>query len=399
MPGTDARFYIELGYSYRSQGFLSGLGTIRTYGYPLFTWGYVFLGGIDVLRVALYGGIIQLALYAVSALWLASRFSGTTSIAILAGLLLNPIVVGLVADMLTEAPSLILTVLAIGLLVEVTHARSPLVWAAVGALVTNFSLMIRPANLILVIAWNIGILVTVRARELMGYAAVWSATGVIAWAPQVIHNLSVGSTVIPILDGQIKWGIVLAKYASIINSQGLAQPYLFINPWCSDLARELSPWLWYLKHPLHGALTAIGHIMGAFTFEHFTTYVYELTPSYLLAGTMWAVCALGALEGLAVLRRHYRLPEIVVVAALFVLSLGVLAFVVPENRFAAIPLAVLSVAAAGSLHKVRWPLLAIAFLAGLLGAMFAEKLARTGVPFPEAGIGYRCDLTNFPAQK
>jgi hypothetical protein len=76
-----------------------------------------------------------------------------------------------------------------------------------------------------------------------------------------------------------------------------------------------------------------------------------------------------------------------------VLGIGVLAFVVVENRFAAIPLAILSVLAAHFVltyeGKPRGAL-ALTLLAAALGAGFSDKERQAAFRFPESGLEYRC---------
>src|SRR5262249_54263143 len=73
--------------------------------------------------------------------------------------------------------------------------------------------------------------------------------------------------------------------------------------------------------------------------------------------------------------------------------IGVLAFVTVENRFAAIPLAILSVLAVHFLltrqGKPRWAL-ALALIAAMLGAGFSENQRRAAFEFPETGLQYEC---------
>src|SRR5262249_62270552 len=68
-----------------------------------------------------------------------------------------------VGDVLTEGPTLILVVLALVALINSAGAQRTavaLLWAVIGAVLTNFSLMIRPANVFLILAWNFGLLIS-----------------------------------------------------------------------------------------------------------------------------------------------------------------------------------------------------------------------------------------------
>jgi hypothetical protein len=151
-------------------------------------------------------------------------------------------------------------------------------------------------------------------------------------------------------------GALFLRYDSVIGHIGNAYGLFVANPWCvpgSGLAR-------YIEHPLSGLGTFVGHTVSAFTFNHLFTYIYDWNAVYspALAALMWIVVALGVLQGLRLALRRLTLPPPLLVitvaaSALFVLGIGALAFVAVENRFAALPLAVLSVLAAHFLLTYR----------------------------------------------
>jgi hypothetical protein len=426
-PGTDAWNYIEYGQIWRLHGFFSELGNIRTYGYPLFIYLISFLTGLDRPAIALVAGATQLVLYGALVCVFAnqiSRAGGTVlAAAIAAGLLLNPMLIILVSDVLTEGPSLILALSALLCLFNSARASTTgtaLAWAAVGGLASNFALMVRPTNLTLVIAWNVGLAVSLilprtpavhRGRVAASYVGTCLATAAAAWAPQFFYNLSRGHSGIfpviagPILEGQLKWGILFLRSASVIRSDGLPWPLFFPNPWCVDPGADYYfhlPWYtWYLTHPWNGPTTMAGHILSAFTFDYPFTYIYDQNAFYSLptAAVTWAIAALGVLHGARLLLqcRLAQPPEraatVTAVSTLFLLGMGVLGFITVENRFAAIPLAILSVLAVHFLltcqGKPRW-VLALALLAAMLGAGFSEKQRRAAFEFPEKGLPYEC---------
>jgi hypothetical protein len=108
---------------------------------------------------------------------------------------------------------------------------------------------------------------------------------------------------------------------------------------------------------------------------------------------MWAVVPLGALQGARLLGHKFRQPECVALAVMFVLSLGVMAFVVPENRFAAIPLGILSVLAFHfvlTYHRKARLAFGVAALVAVLGSLFANGAHKSAFVFPERGLQYRC---------
>ena len=109
--------------------------------------------------------------------------------------------VALVGDALTEAPTLILAVFTFLCLYGSARARtvSASAWVVAGALATNFALMVRPANTLLIIVWNVAraaSLLTarpfIRVHFVVGYVGVWTATAVVTWGPQIALNLSLG---------------------------------------------------------------------------------------------------------------------------------------------------------------------------------------------------------------
>jgi hypothetical protein len=159
---ADARAYILFGHSFPS---LEPLGTLRTYGYPLLTSVYSHIGGgLDPLTCALVGGAVQLMLYGAAVCWLAAQFEGRARLAIAAGLLLNPIILGLVGDALTEGPTLIIAVVLLVFLIKIDRFPDyAFGWSIPGALLSNFALMIRPTNIVLILAWNVAILFALRA--------------------------------------------------------------------------------------------------------------------------------------------------------------------------------------------------------------------------------------------
>jgi len=293
-------------------------------------------------------------------------------------------------------------------------------WAAVGGLASNFALMMRPTNLTLVVAWNVGLAASLivsrtpevhRARVAAGYAGTWLATAAAVWTPQFVYNLSHGHSGIfpviagPILEGQLKWGILFLRSGSVVRSDGLPWPLFFPNPWCVDPGADYYfhlPWYtWYLTHPWNGLATMTGHILSAFTFDYPFTYIYNQNAFYSMpaATVTWAIAALGVFHGARVLlwcrvaQPPQRSAVVTAVAVLFVLGIGVLACVTVENRFAAIPLAILSVLAVHLLltrqGQLRWAL-ALALIAAMLGAGFSENQRRAAFEFPRTGLQYEC---------
>jgi hypothetical protein len=280
VPNADALAYVSHGIFFRYGGLFRGLDNIRTYGYPLAIYFYTFIAGFDPRSIALVAGAAQLTLYGAAVLWLARLVaveSPAFARATLIGLLLNPILVGLVGDVLTEGPSLILAVLALVCLLQSVRARTVghlLIWAALGAAASNFALMIRPGNLVLILAWNGALLLSLflrkdvpRGHVALGYAVVWLATAAAAWTPQFLHTGAV-LPMFPLFDGMVKWGIIWIKFGTSVNSAGEGHALIYPNPWCIMPGRAYpQSWRWFAEYPGHAVATMAAHLFSAFSFE------------------------------------------------------------------------------------------------------------------------------------
>jgi hypothetical protein len=423
VPSSDAAGYIYKGLAFRQIALLADLGTVRTYGYPLIVYLYSFISGFEPLSVALVAGIFQLTIYGVSALWLASRlstYSVTLATAVTIGLLLNPILVSLVADVLTEGVSIIFVVLTLTCLFNTVRASTTagvLIWAAVGAGMSNFAFMVRPANLLILIAWNVGFFVSLflvqrkdinRVRVLVGYAGVFFGSAAAAWSPQYLHNLSLNSggilPITPILDIQLGLGIVLLKYSSIVINE-YAGGLVFPNPWCVDPVPDTHAWLWYFEHPSRGLATIAGHLFSAFNFEYPFVYVYELDPVYSVpvAWAMWMVTAVGLLNGIRLVylssktfSREY-LPMLTMTVSLFLMVTGLNAFIAVENRFNMIPVAMLSALAVefvlsyrNEIRVFRVAVPIFALCVATFGAILSEKARDSAIRITAPIDTFRC---------
>ena len=109
----------------------------------------------------------------------------------------------------------------------------------------------------------------------LGYIVVFLISAAAAWAPQYLYTGSVAPKT-GLLNLQTMWGIVLLKFATIVNSAGEAQALLFPNPWCVGPLLHANAWEWYVAHPLAGLATVAGHVFAEFSFEYPFVYVYNL---------------------------------------------------------------------------------------------------------------------------
>ena len=397
--GTDASGYIGAALSFARWGFSTGLNS-KTYGYPLVVYLYSLLAGYSPTAIALTAGVSQVVVYAAATLWLASRVAVVDvrfGKAVAIGLL-NPVLVGMVADVLTEGLTATLTVLALVCLLNLTRASTApriVAWAALGAAATNFALMIRPANLVLIAAWNGACLFSLlfereamhrRATLLLVYVMVWLVSAAAAWAPQYLLT----GNILPVglFDFGVQTGMLLTKYATFINTSGKPQGLLYPNPWCVHPFIFNGWWSWFIAYPGLALATITGHIFSAFSFEYLFTYVYDRDPVYSipLAGAMWLVTAVGLFNGvrlLVVTKTPMPLPIIIMVSCLFVMTVGLNSLIAVENRYNMIPVAILSVLAAEYFLGCGKPrrLFISALCVAALATPLSEKLratARTG---------------------
>jgi len=420
VPSADAMSYVEHGLAFRQFGLMSDFGKVRTYGYPLLIYFYSFFAGLKPGAIALVAGAIQLTLYGVAVLWLTARIarqSKTLARATAIGLLLNPILVAVVGDVLTEGPTLVLVVLALVALINSAGAErtaAALLWAIIGAVLTNFSLMIRPANVFLILAWNFGLLISLyRPRQgiqrlplLLGYCAAWLFSAAVTWAPQYFYNAALGSPGIlpatPILNIQLKWGILLLKYATIVTD-GHADGLLFPNPWCVPPVPDLHPWLWYFEHPTRGLATILGHLFAGFNFEYPFVYVYDLEPVYALPlpACTWMVSAVGLIHAITAQgfirgARTDKLAAIVLIGTLCVMVVTLNALIAVENRYNLIPFAVLSVIAAQFVLAdrkniaLRRSIVVVAVAVAVIGTTLSERMRGSALRWSADLAAYPC---------
>jgi hypothetical protein len=314
--------------------------------------------------------------------------------------------VGMVADVLSEGLTATLTVLALVCLVKLMRAStapSKVAWAAFGAAVTNFALMIRPANLVLIVAWNGACLFLLffdressarrRAGLLLLYATAWLVSAAAAWTPQYLLTGSI--LPVGLFDFGVQTGMLLIKYATFINASGKPQGLLYPNPWCVH-PFIFNGWSsWHIAYPGLALATIAGHIFSAFSFEYLFTYVYDHDPVYSipLAGAMWVVTAVGLFNGVRLLvftKTPAPLPIIIMVGCLFFMTIGLISLIAVEARYNMIPVAILSVLAVEYLFVCGKPrrLIISALCVAALATPVSEKLKAIAQTRDEAQ--FRC---------
>jgi len=376
---TDTGAFVAYALKFRAEGFLADFGNIRPYGYPLFLSLFAVPFETDPQVLLLSAGIVQATLYGCAAWWLAAlvrRDSPTLSYSILVGLLLNPYLVSIVVDGVSDSLSLSLHIGAAAVLLK--SVRTPPVgsaaWLAVGAALANFSLMVRPSNFVFVVAWVLAASIacmwrrdTTRARLSLFaiHGLSWAVLAIVLWRPQYRYNLQhLGQGSIfpgcPIGELQLAYGILNLKYETLIRADS-AVPLFYPNPWfVGPLPANL--WSWYLEHPVAGAATIFGHLFAAFNIDHLFVYLHERSRSFALIPLLgWivnfggaAICANWLREGLQ--RFAWRadwFPVAVFVAIAIGATVAINALAAVETRVNLLPLALLSVAAAYGCFKLR----------------------------------------------
>jgi hypothetical protein len=239
----------------------------------------------------------------------------------------------------------------------------------------------------------------------------WIASAIAAWSPQFLYNISLGSSsILPVarlFDVQVKWGILLLKYTTVVVKEqavGLSVP----NPWCIEPVSDIQPWRWYFEHPIHGMATMAGHLFTAFDYDYLFVYVYNFDPIYspLIGVPMWMVATLGIFNGIKLLRHCLlskitateHLPTIAMVSALFLTVTALNSVLAVENRYNMIPASILSVLAVHFLlscfrksqYYFKATVLITALCIALLGAIFSAKARRSAIELMSDVKRYPC---------
>lgn len=358
-------------FHFREYGVFHDFGTIRTYGYPLFLYVLTYVSGYDGSRLSLIAGVVQFSLFLTATLWLASqvsRINRRLGLAIMIGLLLNSLLISLVTDALTEGLSIFFYVLLVALAFKFDEARrSKARILAIGALVAAVALMVRPANLAVILDWYIAVAIVItrhkEQRHLLAMAAGLSfiVAATIVWGPQVIYNLALHGkpTFLPVceLGGfQTAYSVIAWKYDTLVI-EGAASPWNYVNPLFQGHLSAATGWRWYLEHPASGAITLAAHIFNAFSVTSLFTYIRDLSPTYgiLLRAVYWSLIVIGSLGVLRYVQyiargeaRHIEpakgLAAIFLMLTLILIT-GLNSISAVEVRFNIVPIGILSVVA------------------------------------------------------
>jgi hypothetical protein len=417
VSGTDAHAYLTYALSFREHGLLSDFGNIRTYGYPLFISIVSFLSTRDPIILALICGLLQVAFYGGAVLWLASATDGYSpafGLAVRVGLLLNPFVVSIVVDLVSESIAITLLIMMIAVLLKIANLASAAyatTWLSFGSVLANFAVMVRPASLAFVIAWGVVTIAYLYRRRriamLFAHTVIWGLSGALLWAPQYSYNLinfGIGSVfpVCPIGRIQIAYGILVLKYETLIRVDGVI-PLFLVNPWYDGFVSDLGTWRWYFERPLRGLATLVGHVVGSFDVNHLFVYVHGWPPPWRIPVSflMWAIQLFGIAAGIRIAaagilawnsRQHLsRLNLFAIFISVVVAIIGAVNSVsAVETRLNVIPIAlfcVLGVSEIGQLYRrsssiVLWQVAVILILAAGAAAISSiiQDYASTQLP-------------------
>jgi hypothetical protein len=376
--GGDALGYRNYARLYfRAFGPLSDFGTVRTYGYPFFLYLVSFFTGPGSDSALIIGAAItQYFLFLAATLWLvceAKRLSVHAALAVALGLMINPLVLALVTDTLSESLSIIFVVAICASLLRASRTLTWLnvvLYLAIASGLSIYATIVRPANVVILVATILTIFAFLclhqnlrgkRFRSTVLYAVLLSLGGVVILGPQVLYNFQHWErvTFLPVCrlgDMQASFGVALIKYETTMLN-GIAAGRYYINPWLHGPLPTQNAWFWYLENPRSGLMTIIAHVFNAFDVRYLFTYITTLDAWYAVALHLasWILNLLGSVQIILIVisatafavRTREMPPGTPVFVFLTLLTCGVvtlLAVSAVEVRFNAVPLTVLAVA-------------------------------------------------------
>lgn len=403
---ADAWGYINHAFELRDNGLLGKLSSWRTYGYIWFLYFCSLLFGPGRSALVWGAASVQAILYAIAVFKLAGavvRRSRLLAYAIEIGLLLNPILVALVMDTLTESLTLISAVFLVTIVIRASRTptfAAKLPWLIGGAALASFTLMIRPANLPLLLAWNVAVLpilwsdsVRATSKALLAYALILVVTSALVWTPQlIITSRHFGqASIFPassLGDFQITIGLKLLKYATRVSGD-IAAGLFYPNPWLTSFPVTQPLWHWYFDNPGAGALTAASHVFNALNYDHPFVYVYDVSLPYskALAFITWTIYSLAMFDVAIAMQRWRDLkgklaefaPSVLFLGTMTVFTLATTSISAVESRFSTLIMAMSCVFACHVLLRLRelsapqrlW-LLGAAVVVAICGTLVSE---------------------------
>ena len=275
---------------------------IRTYAYPLLlSWGdrvAILLG----LPLRLVVTELQLFLYISAGLLLRRAMAvyphGAAAVDI--GMYLNLWAVFLTTDVLTDSPSLSLSLIVVSCwLWAWQNFKKPSYWIFLcgGSLLVGFCVMVRPANIFLLAAWFAGHLllilrdneITLRMRMRLALLAATAmlALPIVSMLPQLYDNVAYYGRWTPLVTSNLRraqaiLGVKYIKYATAIPPVPITS-VTYANPFFAGTRLpDRFPSTWYIEHPLRGAATIGLHVFDMVDQDFPFVYVRDVLPWYRL---------------------------------------------------------------------------------------------------------------------
>jgi hypothetical protein len=308
----DALLYVQLGHEIADKGLFQHFtaADLRTYGYPYLLSLLVRGAARSAWPLLPVVFELQLLFYLAACFFFRSaliRVLPRVALFAFCGMLVNFYVLIYTPETLTESVSLTLLVVAGGCWLYAYGRAAVLLPLLVGSVVAGFAVMVRPANMFIVVAWLIGVLVILLRRRFdvgraLGSGVCMAVALALPMAPQLANNvLNFGKwTPLVVLDlGQMQqtWGVWNIKYATAMPPVSQGAIY-YENPLLAGTkVEEQAPWRWYLDHPGRGVLTLALHTFNLTDQDLLFTYSRDLDPWYRvpLGIVNHAIVALGLL--------------------------------------------------------------------------------------------------------
>ena len=299
----DARGYYDLAVQIAVSGPGSFASTFRTYGYPAFLALVIPFVGTDAENVRTGAFVLQLTLFLAAAWFGARRLSRVLGIPdqwpwVYAATVCNPFMMIHSIQMLTDVLSVTLIYLAVVLSIPleteaearraaedgtVQHRRFVLTGALVMVLI-GFSIMVRPPNMLLIPVFLFAWLVrTVRYRQVPWRAwPVLLAMLVLTFLPQSISNYRAYGVAHPFIvldqfESNSSQAMRLAKYATL-SIAGIPARLYYANPF--GPAESMSPFQFMREEPHKFAATLVIRTFALFDHDLPFTYINDLNPWY-----------------------------------------------------------------------------------------------------------------------
>ena len=360
----DAGLYAKMGREIADHGLIQpySASDYRTYGYPLFlslvhrlsdTTRLPFVGVLFGIQLLAFAGACVLFRNALAPL--SARAARIAFCAMVA----NYYVLIYLPESLTESLTIVLLLAAGACWLRAYCNGATITMLAAGGVAAGFSVMVRPANLFIVIAWVAGLVVVAcrrtpsPARALLNAAIVATAIGLPA-LPQLVNNTLFHGKRTPLVVAdlgsmQVVWGIRDIKYATGMPPVPVAALH-YVNPmWPGTTIGERAPWRWYVDNAWRGPLTLALHAFNLTDQDLLFTYSRDLDPWYRipLGIVNHALVALGVAGLWLTVRRVRRGPApardaLLVLAVLLGANLCAYAWTAVEMRFGSVLLLILA---------------------------------------------------------